>query len=79
MAQGEQATFKPLYIRKSKQKSSSYHTVKNWFLGKFPEIAKFGLPSKEDESSSEQTADSGNKEHSNVVATLSPFAIGAAA
>ena len=30
-------------------KSKRYPGVKNWFLGKFPEIAKFGLPKMETE------------------------------
>ena len=60
-------------------KSKRYPAVKNWFLGKFPEIAKFGLPNKDDESSSEQTADSDSKDQSNVIATISPAEIEPAA
>ena len=33
-------------------KSKRYPVVKNWFLGKFPEIAKFGLPELEKEQAS---------------------------
>lgn len=52
-------------------KSKRYPVVKNWFLGKFPEVAKFGLPEKKDEeSSSNQTAE--------VVATITPAAKDAA-
>lgn len=51
--------------------SKRYPIVKNWFLGKFPEVAKFGLPEKKDEeSSSSQTAE--------VVATIAPAAKDAA-
>ena len=32
--------------------SKRYPIVKNWFLNKFPEVAKFGLPKKENEESS---------------------------
>lgn len=51
--------------------SKRYPIVKNWFLNKFPEVAKFGLPEKKDEeSSSSQTAE--------VVATIAPAAKDAA-
>lgn len=51
--------------------SKRYPIVKNWFLNKFPEVAKFGLPEKKDEeSSSNQTAE--------VVATITPAAKDAA-
>lgn len=52
-------------------KCKRYPVVKNWFLSKFPEIAKFGLPEKEKESSSDASSE--------VAVTPTPAGLGTAA